>query len=391
MPSDTCPRAARRSALAHPCAPHWPARATRGVLLTALLLAATPARAAEDAPHDVRPAPPAPPASSPWHALDEAHAGEACRRQLAAVRTDLQALPTTSLMAARGDEVVFAQGRVDVPSIVHSVRKSLLAMLYGKPVQDGTIRLDDTLADLGIDDLGGLLPIERQARVRDLLAARSGVYHAAANPGDDSAAAPPRGSRKPGEYFLYNNWDFNAAGTVFEQRTGRGIHDAFARDIAVPLGLQDFVLADQHRGGDATRSRHLSYPFTLSTRDMARIGELMLAHGRWNGVQLVPADWTTRITTPVTRAADMHPPHVARRGIDYGYLWWIPEEPADSPLAGAYMAWGMYGQFILVVPKSGMVIAAKHDLQASERAHPRQVHAEDFLAVARRLAEAPCD
>lgn len=83
------------------------------------------------------------------------------------------------------------EGPVQAVSIVFSARKSVLPMMYGRYMANGTIDLDRTLADLGIDDVGGLLPIERQARLRDLLAARSGVYHAAANGGDDAAAAPP--------------------------------------------------------------------------------------------------------------------------------------------------------------------------------------------------------
>ncbi len=330
------------------------------------------------------------PASTWWRVDGERTQTTACRAAMDAVQETLRHSPTTTLMAVHGRDVVFSFGPTDRPSRLASARKSLLAMLYGKPVEQGSIHLDDTLADLGIDDIGGLLPIERQARVRDLLAARSGVYHPAANGGDDSAAAPPRGSQQPGSYFLYNNWDFNAAGDIYEQRTGRNIYQAFAEDIATPLGLEDFHVERQHRNGDATRSQHLAYPFTLSARDMARIGELMLAHGAWDGKQLVPSEWTRTITTPVTSAADMHPAHVARRGIDYGYLWWIPQEPADSPLAGSYFAWGYFGQFILVVPKRDMVIVHKYDTNAAIGDPIPRLDARAFLVLARRLVDAPC-
>lgn len=328
------------------------------------------------------------PASTWWR--DESAQTSACRATLEALRDDLGRSPTTSLMAVHGRDVIFRFGPLDHATAINSGRKSLLAMLYGTPVEQGTIRLDDTLATLGVDDLGGLLPIEREARVRDLLTARSGVYHAAANTGDDSAAAPPRGSQRPGSYFLYNNWDFNAAGDIYEQLTHRDIYRAFAEDIATPLGLEDFRIEREHRSGDATRSIHLAYHFHLSARDMARIGELMLAHGAWNGRQLVPADWTTTITTPVTRAAEMHPPHVARKGIDYGDLWWIPEEPQDSPLAGSYFAWGYFGQFILVVPKRDMVVVHKYETRAAPGDRIPRLDAPQFLALARRILDAPC-
>jgi CubicO group peptidase (beta-lactamase class C family) len=330
------------------------------------------------------------PVSTWWRAIDERTQTSACRAATDAMQETLRHSPTTTLMAVHGRDIVFSFGPTDRPSRIASARKSLLAMLYGKPVQQGTIDLDETLAELGIDDIGGLLPIERQARVRDLLAARSGVYHTASNGGDDSAAAPPRGSQRPGSYFLYNNWDFNAAGDIYEQLTGRNIYQAFAEDIATPLGLEDFHLERQHRSGDATRSQHLAYPFTLSARDMARIGELMLAHGAWDGKQLVSSDWTRTITTPITRAADMHPAHAARRRIDYGYLWWIPEEPTDSPLAGSYFAWGYFGQFILVVPKRDMVIVHKYDTNAAIGDPIPRLDARAFLVLAHRLVDAPC-
>ena len=86
----------------------------------------------------------------------------------------------------------------------------------------------------------------------------------------------------------------------------------------------------------------------------------------------------------------MHPAHVARRGIDYGYLWWIPEEPADSPLAGSYFAWGYFGQFILVVPKRDMVIVHKYDTNAAIGDPIPRLDARAFLVLARRLVDAPC-
>ena len=55
-----------------------------------------------------------------------------------------------------------------------SIRKSILAILYGKYVADGKINLEDTLEELGVDDVGGLLPVEKRAKVRDLITSRIG-------------------------------------------------------------------------------------------------------------------------------------------------------------------------------------------------------------------------
>jgi len=89
-----------------------------------------------------------------------------------------------------------------------------------QPRRSGQIQLQKTLREIGIDDVGGLLPGELNATVEELITARSGVYHPASNAGDALASAPPRGSQQHGTYQLYNNWDFNAAGTIFEKLTG---------------------------------------------------------------------------------------------------------------------------------------------------------------------------
>jgi len=373
--------------------PTPPAKFVRTLCGVALLLLASACTA-------VRPAASPPPSSSPspstafpgasWEATPEAEQAPACRRDLDATHEYLRTLDTTALMAVQDGRVLLAHGPVEAVSIVFSVRKSVLAMLYGKYVASGAIDLDRTLADLNIDDTGGLLPVERQATVRDLLTARSGVYHAAANGGDDAVAAPARGSQVPGRYFLYNNWDFNAAGTAFERMTGRGIYQAFADDLATPLQLEDFDASRHVRSGDARRSEHLAYPFFLSTRDMARLGLLMQQQGRWRGQQLVPADWVAQITQQTTPASAMHPAHTARRGFGYGYLWWLLEEPPGSPLSGAYMAWGVHGQYILVVPKRQLVIAHKRQVPVAGDWNVSWVGPKAFLHAARLLAAAPC-
>lgn len=327
-----------------------------------------------------------------WDTVPAAEQAPACRDALARAQAQLETGSTTALVAVRDGRIVFSYGPIATPSIVESVRKSILAMMYGRYVADGTIDLDRTLGVLGIDDIGGLLPIEKTARVRDLLSSRSAVYHPAANAGDDLATAPARGAQQPGSSFLYNNWGFNAAGTVFEQATGRGIYEAFATDIAAPLHLQDFQPSRHVRGrfGDKSRSSHLPYHFFLSTRDMARIGYLMLEHGQWDGTQVIAADWVSTITTPITASADMHPRKTAAYRLGYGDLWWTFEEPPGSPLEGAFMAWGTYGQYILVAPKRNMVIAHKRLIAPSGNGPVLRVRKDEFLAAARLLLDAPC-
>jgi CubicO group peptidase (beta-lactamase class C family) len=212
------------------------------------------------------------------------------------VRTYAETIPTTGLLVVVGGRVLFEYGDVEEVSYLASVRKSILAMLYGNYVADGTIDLEKTLEELGMDDVGGLLPVERQAKVLHLVTARSGVYHPASNPGDNLADAPARGSQEPGTYMLYSNWDFNAAGGAFELMTGRDIFDALQTDLAEPLEFQDFDRSLHRKGGDRERSLYPSYHMHLSTRDMARAGYLMLREGNWKGEQVIPADWARETT-----------------------------------------------------------------------------------------------
>jgi len=284
------------------------------------------------------------------------------------------------MMIVVGGRSLFTYGDLTHLSYLASGRKSILSLLYGRQVENHTIDLGRTLSDLKFTDVGSLLPQELDATVQHLLTARSGVYHPASNGGDDLAHAPPRGSQRPGARFLYNNWDFNAAGAVFERLAHRDIYDALETELARPLEMQDFDRAQQVKNGNLAASQHPAYPIVLSTRDMARVGLLALRGGRWGDRELVPAEWVKRTTTLVTPFAEMDqafedsPPTVGRWG--YGYLWWVWDAltPTD-PLAGAFTAWGVGGQYITVVPKLDMVIAHKTDTAGRKAVTARQYDA----------------
>jgi len=230
--------------------------------------------------------------------------------------------------------------------------------------------------------VGGLLPIEKRATVEHLITARSGVYHPASNPGDNLADAPPRGSQEPGTYFLYSNWDFNAAGAVFERLTGKNIYDALESDLAEPLGFQDWDRARHRKTGDTSLSVNLAYHMVLSTRDMARIGELMLREGEWNGQQVIPADWARRIVSVVTPNEEVNPARYRSSEFGYGYMWWLWDGPlVECEFEGAYTGRGAYGQYITVIPKLDMVVAHKTVPQD-------QTAWDQYVGVLDRLVEA---
>ena len=100
-------------------------------------------------------------------------------------RLIVEEMNTTGLFITRNGKLIYNYGDISELSYLASCRKSILAMLYGKYVEDGTIDLSLTLEDLGIDDIGGLLEIEKKATIDNLITARSGVYHPASNGGDN--------------------------------------------------------------------------------------------------------------------------------------------------------------------------------------------------------------
>ncbi|MBW5436102.1 serine hydrolase [Bradyrhizobium canariense] len=200
-------------------------------------------------------------------------------------------------------------GRVDVAS----VRKSLLSALLGIAIEEGRVKLSDTLGQLGINDKQpSLTPTEMQATAADLLTSRSGVYHAIdLEPPAVAAQRPPRGSHAPGEFWYYNNWDFNAAGSIYEQVAGAGIFNAFKQRIADPIGMQDFSTEACYYG-ETNVSNHRHYGFRISARDLARFGLLYLQGGRWNDNKLslrigfrIASNHRQSRTTRFFRAGDM--------------------------------------------------------------------------------------
>jgi len=270
---------------------------------------------------------------------------------LAKARAWSTRINSTAVMVIHHGAVVAAWGDTVKRTELASVRKSFLSALIGIAVAEKKIALDSTLAELGIDDNApSLSAIERTATVRMLLQARSGIYHPALYETAAMAAARPRRfSHPPGAFWYYNNWDFNALGTIYEHATGMGIYDALDRLIAKPISMQDYRPQDGEYfyGPDST---HRAYPIRMSARDLARFALLYLHNGTWAGRQVVPAGWVRESTQPYSDAG-------AGRG--YGYLWWIGKAP-DYP-DGTYFALGTGGQYAFVIPGLDLVVVNRVD------------------------------
>jgi CubicO group peptidase (beta-lactamase class C family) len=241
--------------------------------------------------------------------------------------------------------------------------------LYGPHVANGNIDLETAVGELGIDDDPPLTEAEKQARVIDLLMARSGVYHEAACETQGMRdARPARGSHPPGTFWFYNNWDFNALGTIFRQETGRDIFEEFKRKIARRVGMQDFRTSRCSYYYETEYSDHPCYVFRMSARDRARFGQLFLQRGRWGNRQIVPEAWVYESTQPYSDTEWW----AGTPGQYYGYMWWslkkkfFATSSEDRRLhhLWGYAASGYGGQLIMVLPDAEMVIVTASDVPA---------------------------
>lgn len=318
--------------------------------------------------------------------------------KLEALRAWVKTQQTGSMMVIVQGRVIFSYGDVSHTSKIASVRKSVLDMLYGADVFRGQIKddvLNETVKQLKLDDKVPFLPIEENAKLIQLMAARSGIYIPTGDR-DQVKTLPPRGSEYPGSYFLYNNWDFNAVGTAFEKITGKDIFVALQDDLAKPLGMQDFVLAKQKKNY-SPESVHPEYAMYLSTRDMARLGLLMLDCGQWNGKEVISCDWARYSTYLQTPFRDINPTGFRNYGEPerwgYGLLWWVWDEqrfPGDSWigfLQGAYTAAGTGGTYLTVIPGLNMVVVHQVDIDKDYRA---SVSPSSYMAMLSMLANSYC-
>lgn len=309
-----------------------------------------------------------------WEDADPAVAGWSVDR-LEAARQQSAALKPTALMIVQDGRVIARWGDTSHKVNVASVRKSLLSALYGIAVTEGRIDLSASLAELGIDDNPPrLTDEEKSATVRDLLTSRSGIYHPAAHEtADIKRKRPKRGSHPPGSFWFYNNWDFNALGTIYRQQTGEDIFQSFERRIAAPIGMEDFSVKDGRYALEKL-SEHPAYPFRLSARDAARFGQLFLNDGVWGNTQIVPASWVRASTTTYSPAQRI------RQG--YGYLWWTL--PEDMWGKNAFYASGYGGQIIAIVPAKRLVVVQTVDLSQN----PKGIRTSAFIDLLKEIASA---
>lgn len=242
------------------------------------------------------------------------------------------------------------------PQPVWSVTKSVVSVLTGIAVDEGLLRLDTPLTEL----LGDAAARHPGLTVEHLLTMRSGLGLADTELGfvqlyrsDDwvTAILDREAEHPPGEVFAYCSACVHLLTAALDEVTG-GLA-AFADDrLFGPLGFGEVAW---ERANDGTDVPIGGWGLALTVEELARLGQLFLDGGVWEGRSLVPADWVAAST------ADQVDVGAAFEDwqVGYGYLWWVHG-------TGAYAATGRGGQLVVVVPGSDLVVATTADLSDAE-------------------------
>ena len=340
---------------------------------------------AQRAPAAVKP-PSAAPVTPPitWPAADPVLAA---RQQRAfaglAARIDERLTDVQSVVAVHQGRLAFEYYRsgvgVDTLQDTQSVTKSVLGLLFGCALADGVVRGTNELV---AQRLPAMLRVGADARVRELrfehlltmTAGWAGDQTAQRDRDDDLRQIVRRPFvAAPGVRFAYDNGAANLLALALANVLGRPL-SAYARErLFAPLGIGAFGWRQGAQGHDLG-----ALGLSLSARAMARVGELALAGGAWNGRALVPADYTRRATERRNKGG-------APLFTAYGYLWWVASSAGAS--ARTAMANGYGGQWIYVYPPLQLVVAAtsRRTPESMGRGQAGTLIRSDIIPAVRKL------
>jgi CubicO group peptidase (beta-lactamase class C family) len=246
---------------------------------------------------------------------------------------------------------------------LQSVTKSIAATVVGIAHARGAITsLQQPFLDYfpGFD-ASRADPRLRTATIEDVLTMRSGIeWHEQDRPLDDTNTTMQLEKspdwlaftlRQPMDAAPGTKWAYNSGGSmllsgIIKAATGRFI-DEYAHEVLFePLGIRDFHWKKTPTGHPDTEGG-----LYLSAEDLARIGRLYVAKGKWNGRQLVRESFITAATT--RHVASVAP------GWDYGYQWWLTRRGDDAGEGRMNLdVWagrGFGGQLLIVIPALDIV------------------------------------
>jgi CubicO group peptidase (beta-lactamase class C family) len=146
---------------------------------------------------------------------------------------------------------------------------------------------------------------------------------------------------EPGTVWNYSGGGVALLGAIIQKVSGKRLEE-FAREaLFTPLGIRDFEWSTM-ANGDAVPASGLR----LRSRDMAKLGLLVLSGGKWNGRTIVAAEWIKESLTPRFSTEFGH----------YGYLWWLESFTVANQTVDSAEAYGLGGQRVIILPARDMII-----------------------------------
>ena len=139
----------------------------------------------------------------------------------------------------------------------------------------------------------------------------------------------------PGEEFYYNSGLTILLGGIVKTSTGLYIDEFAGQYLFAPLGISNYRW-DKFPDGNIQTDGGLS----LRSRDMAKIGYMIMKNGKWKGRQIVSKEWVKKSTQR----------HIDAFGIGYGYQWWIGKTMINNRPLEVLFASGHGGQKIFIIP-----------------------------------------
>ncbi len=299
------------------------------------------------------------------------------RTSLKAAEVDsLRSIGTVSFLIVQHDSLLLEQYwegyNPDSLTNSFSVAKSIVSILTG-------IALDEERLQSLDQKVGEFLPSfskGEKARIslRHLLTMSSGTNweESGADPFSHNAQAYYGRHLKrlirsltvvepPGQRFNYQSGNTQIMGAVLEKATGMRLSEYAEQKLWQPLeATHDAKWNLDRKNGD----EKAFCCYYASVRDFARVGQLYLDSGRWNGEQVVPASYVWESVTPAVLGGKEVP--------YYGYFWWLEEYKGRE----IFYARGILGQYIIVVPSRDMVIVrAGHERKPrNARSHPKDLY-----------------
>ena len=240
-------------------------------------------------------------------------------------------------------ECAFEPFDLDTWHVSYSMCKSIVGMAIGILMGEEKLRLDDRLSDIFAPRLGPLSIFRRTVTVKDLLTMSSGseFNEAGAISGNDWRKSFLDASFKfdPGTKFEYNSMNTYMLSAIVTEITGQSLFEFCKERIFNPLGIKrvfwESCPQSITKGG---------WGLFIRIEDMAKLGQLYLQGGKWNGQQIVPEEWVKESTTKQIETDRTD------NGF-YGYQLWIND---DRPGCFAYN--GMMGQNVFIYPDVDMVV-----------------------------------